>query len=173
VSHRPPLARAVAIGVGATAIMDISGEILRRVTSVAPLDYRLLGRWIGHLRHGRVRHENIHTAQPIAHERPLGWVAHYAIGTGFAAALVLSCPGWAARPRLGPALATGVASTAAPWLLMQPAFGMGIAASNTANPTRARVHSLRTHAIYGSGLYLAALMAVHLRPPTERSDHAR
>jgi Protein of unknown function (DUF2938) len=90
-------------------------------------------------------------------------VAHYAIGTTFATALVLARPAWAAQPTLVPALATGVASTAAPWLLMQPAFGMGIAASRTPNPTTVRLRSLRTHAIYGAGLYLAAITAVRPR----------
>jgi Protein of unknown function (DUF2938) len=167
VSRRQLLARAIAIGIGATAIMDISGEVLRRVTGFAPLDYRLVGRWIGHMRHGRLRHDDIHTAPPIANEPTLGCLAHSAIGTGVATALVAGRPAWAARPTLLPALATGVASSAAPLLLMQPAFGMGIAASKTPNPTRARLQCLRTHAIYGAGLYLTAVMAVLLRSPTD------
>lgn len=112
--------------------------------------------------HGQVRHDAIHAAPPIAHERPLGWVAHYAIGAGFAAALMLARPGWAARPTFGPALAAGVVSAAAPLLIMQPAFGMGVAASRTPSPTRARLACLRTHAIYGAGLYLAALPAARV-----------
>jgi hypothetical protein len=152
-------ARALAIGVGATAIMDLSGEVLRRVSPFAPLDYRLVGRWIGHMRHGRLRHENIAAAPPVTRERPLGWAAHYAIGAGFATALVLARPGWAARPTLGPALATGVVSAAAPLLLMQPAFGMGVAGAKTPDPTRTRLLVLRTHAIFGAGLYLAGRIA--------------
>ena len=163
---RARLVRTVATGIGATAVMDISGEVLRRLTAFAPLDYRLLGRWIGHMRHRQLRHTNIHAAQPIAQERTLGWIAHYAIGTGVATALVLARPVWAIRPTLAPALAAGLASSAGPLLLMQPAFGMGIAASNTPNPTRARLLCLRTHAIYGAGLYLAAVVTVQLRPPT-------
>jgi len=37
---------------------------------------------------------------------------------------------------------------------MQPAFGLGVAAAKTPDPTTARLRSLRTHATYGLGLYL-------------------
>jgi hypothetical protein len=40
---------------------------------------------------------------------------------------------------------------------MQPAMGAGIAAAKSPNPTANRVRNLTTHAIYGLGLYVAAL----------------
>lgn len=51
---------------------------------------------------------------------------------------------------------------ALPFLLMQPALGLGIAAAKTANPARARLHSLITHAIFGLGLYLTARLLAAL-----------
>ncbi|MDP8931791.1 MAG: DUF2938 domain-containing protein [Actinomycetota bacterium] len=136
--------------------MDLAGEALRRATGVEPLDYRLVGRWVGHMSQRRFHHESIHAAEPIPGEGTLGWVAHYSIGTGFAIVLEAVRPGWTAHPRLGPALVTGLLTTAAPWLVMQPAFGMGVAASRTPTPWVARWRSARTHAIYGAGLYLTA-----------------
>jgi hypothetical protein len=47
-------------------------------------------------------------------------------------------------------------TVAAPFFVMQPAFGLGIAASKTPNPTQARLHNLLTHTVYGFGLYLSA-----------------
>jgi hypothetical protein len=44
-----------------------------------------------------------------------------------------------------------------PWLVMQPSFGLGIAASKAPNPTQARLKSLMTHTVFGVGLYLCAL----------------
>jgi Protein of unknown function (DUF2938) len=44
---------------------------------------------------------------------------------------------------------------AAPFLLMQPGMGAGIAASRTPRPAAARLHSLVTHGIFGLGLYAA------------------
>lgn len=154
------LARAALVGVGATAVMDVAGELLRRTTGVPPLDYALLGRWIGHLRGGTYRHEAIGAAAPVPHEREIGWAAHYAIGTGFATAFVALHPGWLDRPTLAPALALGVGTVAAPWFVMQPAFGLGPAASRTPRPTLARARSLRAHAIYGAGIWLSG-KAVH------------
>ncbi|MEW6332336.1 MAG: DUF2938 family protein, partial [Pseudomonadota bacterium] len=42
---------------------------------------------------------------------------------------------------------------AAPFLVMQPGMGAGIAARRTPRPAAARVQSLVTHAIFGLGLY--------------------
>lgn len=41
-------------------------------------------------------------------------------------ALRFARPAWAARPTLVPAIAAGFASSAAPLLLVQPAFRMGV-----------------------------------------------
>jgi hypothetical protein len=158
------IARSAAIGVGATAIMDLGGEVVRRLTGVQPLDYRLLGRWIGHMPQGTLRHKNIRAAEPVPYERELGWAAHYTIGTAFAGLLVATRPTWAGRPTLLPALVTGIATTAAPWFLMQPAFGLGVAASKTPEPAVARMRSLRTHAIYGVGLYVAGSAVALVKP---------
>ncbi len=154
--------RSVALGLGATATMDGGAELVRRTTGVEPLDYRLLARWIGHMGRGRFTHARIAEADPVPGEARLGIVAHYSIGVGFAALLLAWRPEWAERPTLGPAMAMGLGSTAAPWLVMQPAFGLGVAAAKTPDPTVARLRSLRTHATYGLGLYLTgrALKAV-------------
>lgn len=56
----------------------------------------------------------------------------------------------------------GVGTVAAPWLVMQPGLGAGIAASRTPNPAATRIRNLLTHAIYGLGLYLTALVAAAL-----------
>lgn len=108
---------------------------------------------------GRFRHERIATAEPVRGERAIGWTAHYLIGIVFAGALLAICGlAWARQPTLAPALALGIATVAAPFLLMQPGMGAGIAASRTPRPNSARLQSLITHAISGLGLYAAALI---------------
>jgi hypothetical protein len=89
----------------------------------------------------------------------LGWTAHYFIGIAFAA-LVPALYGarWLEHPTPVPALAVGLATVAAPFLLMQPGMGAGIAASRTPNPAAARIHSLVTHTVFGLGLYAGALL---------------
>ena len=71
---------------------------------------------------------------------------------------------WARTPTPGPALLVGVATIAAPFLVLQPGMGAGIAASKTPRPWRARLRSLATHATFGVGLYLAGLVAAALLP---------
>lgn len=151
--------RVIAIGVGATAVMDLWALFLKRVFGIPSLDYAWVGRWIGHFRAGRFAHPNIVQAAAIPGEAAIGWGAHYAIGIVFAALLmVLAGPGWAQSPTLLPALGVGIATVVSPFFLMQPAFGFGIAASRTPRPAVARQRSLMAHVSFGVGLYLSALL---------------
>lgn len=152
------LVRAVVIGIGGAALMDAWGLLARRAFKIQGLDYALLGRWIGHLPRGRFVHDRIAAADPIRGERVIGWAAHYAIGIGFAVPLVLvGGLAWARSPTILPPIAVGLVTILAPWLVMQPAMGAGIAASRTPNPTSARLRNLATHTVYGVGLYLSAV----------------
>jgi hypothetical protein len=95
----------------------------------------------------------------------IGWLAHYSIGVTFAALLLgVSGPGWARNPTLIPALILGIATVAAPWFVLQPAMGAGIASSKTARPLFNSVKSMITHFVFGVGLYLAALATDWLIP---------
>jgi hypothetical protein len=148
----------VILGIGGAALMDLWGVVARRILGVQGLDYALLGRWIAHMPRGRFFHERIAAAEAIRGERVLGWMAHYAIGIGFAAPLVMFWGSeWVRHPTLGPPMLIGMATIAAPWLVMQPAMGAGLAASRTPKPWTARLRNLVTHAVYGLGLYVTAM----------------
>lgn len=151
------LMHAVLIGVGATAVMDAWALLLRGCFGLPSLNYAMVGRWLGHLPSGRFVHQNIAKAAPVAGETAIGWVAHYLIGIVFAA-MLLAAVGveWAHRPSVLPALLFGVLSVVAPFFVLQPGLGAGIAASKTPQPNTARLRSLMTHTVFGIGLYLAA-----------------
>jgi hypothetical protein len=153
----------VLIGVGATAVMDMWTLVRQWLFRIPPADYGMVGRWLGHMARGRFRHERIAAAPPVPGERVIGWAAHYLIGIGFAG-ILLAIVGldWARHPSIGPALAVGIATVAAPFLLMQPGMGAGIAASRTPRPGAARVQSLITHTVFGLGLYAAGWAANRL-----------
>lgn len=150
------VARIGLIGMGATVVMDAWLLLLKQL-NVPTLDLALLGRWVGHWRRGQWAHDSIARAAPVKNEVALGWLAHYATGVAFAALLVgLHGLAWTRNPSLLPALLVGLGTVAVPWLVMQPAMGAGIAAANTPAPAKNRLRSLANHAVFGSGLYLAA-----------------
>jgi hypothetical protein len=153
-------------GVGATAVMDLWAIARKRLLGIAAPNYGLVGRWLGHMPKGRFRHDSIAAAAPVRGERLIGWTAHYLIGISFAAML----PGiwglaWIRHPTIGPALMVGIVTVAAPFLVMQPGMGAGIAASRTPRPAAARAQSLVTHTIFGLGLYAAGWAASFLFTP--------
>ena len=85
------------------------------------------------------------------------------IGVTFANAfIVLAGDNWLQHPTLIPAIAFGVVTVLAPFLIMQPSFGLGFAASKTANPAQARLRSLMNHTAFGAGLYIFGLLVAWL-----------
>ncbi|RWU22860.1 DUF2938 domain-containing protein [Pseudomonas alkylphenolica] len=159
------LLRILFVGMGATLIMDVSAFIQARVFGMASVDYGLVGRWLGHMLKGRFRHASIVTAPRVRNERLVGWVFHYITGSVFAM-MLFGAQGltWFCNPSLMPALMTGAISVVAPFFIMQPAFGFGIAASRTAAPNRARRRSVIAHLTFGVGLFVAGWLLIRLFP---------
>ncbi|WER45488.1 DUF2938 domain-containing protein [Cupriavidus sp. WKF15] len=152
----PEIATIVAIGMGATAFMDVWLTFLKRI-GVPTLNFAFIGRWVGHLFRGRFAHASIGQAQPISGERALGWLTHYAIGIAFAWLLIaIGGASWAHNPTVLPAVLVGMATVAAPLFIMQPAMGAGFAASRTPTPFRNCLRSVANHTVFGFGLYLSA-----------------
>lgn len=146
------------IGIGATAVFDIWLQALKRA-GVPVQNFAMLGRWIGHWKDGQWHHAAISKAPRVEGEAWLGWTAHYAIGIGFASLLVaIGGETWTAAPSIGLAVLVGIATVAAPLLVMQPALGAGIASSKTTAPIRNTLKSLANHTVFGLGLYIAAVV---------------
>lgn len=149
---------AVAVGLGATLVMDLWAVSLKRVFNIPSSSYCLVGRWLRHMADGAFKHPSISAAAEKPAECAIGWIAHYAIGVLFALALVAwVTPQWLRSPTFMPALIFGLATVAFPFFVMHPSFGLGLAASKAPNPTQARLRSLMNHAVFGVGLYVSAL----------------
>lgn len=156
--------RAIAIGIGATLLMDLWNLFLKRALDIPSLNYCLLGRWLSHMPAGTFRHASIGAAQQKPAECTVGWIAHYTIGVVFALGFVLVSSDWLANPTLLPALLYGIGTVVFPFFVMQPALGLGIAGARTPKPTQARLKSLVTHTVFGVGLYVCALGASCVLP---------
>lgn len=156
--------RGTVIGAGATMLMDVWAIVLKQF-GIPSLNFAFLGRWIGHLRRGQWFHESIAKSPSIQHESLIGWCAHYTIGISFAALLLATFGlSWARTPTPFPSLLIGVATVVAPWFILQPALGAGIASRRTPTPCFNAFKSLLTHVVFGIGLYLAARCLAALIP---------
>jgi hypothetical protein len=149
---------AIAVGIGATLLMDLWNLFLKRAFGIPSLNYCLLGRWVSHIPGGTFKHASIAAAPRKPFECAVGWMAHYTIGITLALVLVILTSGeWLARPTLLIALLYGIGTVVFPFFILQPSLGLGIASSRTPKPVQARLKSLGTHTVFGFGLYLGAL----------------
>jgi hypothetical protein len=154
---------ATVVGLGATLFMDLWAVFLKRAFKVSSANYCLVGRWLRHMEGGVFKHPSIAAATKKPVECAVGWIAHYAIGALFALALVaLATPQWLRSPTLMPALVFGVVTVCIPFFVMHPSFGLGLASSKAPNPAQARLRSLMSHAVFGVGLYVSALIVRYL-----------
>ena len=152
------LLKIITIGIGATLILDIWNYLLG-LFNIKSLDYRFVGRWIGNFVNGKFYHSNIMTTSPVQNELFIGWTVHYLIGISFSFVLIIVFGnGWLEKPLLVPAILIGLATVIAPLFIMQPALGFGIASSNLPNPIIRVLKSIITHLVFGTGLYLSALL---------------
>ena len=150
------------IGIGATVIMDLWAVIAKYLLNMPGLNYAMLGRWCGHMLSGRFYHHSIVTSAPVKGEELIGWGMHYATGILLALGCALSFgTQWMMAPALMPALVFGTVTVLLPFLIMQPCFGMGVAAQRTPNPNQARIKSILSHLFFGFGLYLTASIWAH------------
>jgi len=152
------ISKIIAIGIGATIILDTWNYLLS-LLGIKSLDYRFVGRWIGNFVNGKFYHSNIMMTPPVQNELFIGWISHYLIGISFSFVLIMVFGnGWLEKPLLVPAIIIGLATVIAPLFIMQPALGFGIASSNLPNPIVRVLKSIITHLVYGTGLYLSALL---------------
>lgn len=150
---------AIFVGVAATAALDLWTLLRKRIFATPLPNYAMVGRWFAHMPRGRFLHAPITASALAAGELSIGWAAHYAIGIAFAAILpAVWGSAWASHPTLWPALVVGIATVAAPLLIMQPAMGTAKALGSS-QWRRSAMQSLVTHAVFGFGLYGAAWLA--------------
>lgn len=148
------------IGIGATLTFDLWGLFLKYAFQVTPSNLCLVGRWLLYMPDGIFRHSNISSAPQKSTECAVGWIAHYITGIVFAATfLVFTGMDWLQHPTLIPAVIFGALTVSAPFFIMQPAFGLGVATAKTPSPKQARLRSLMNHIVFGFGLYIFGSLA--------------
>ena len=153
------IGRSLAIGIGATALLDLWALFLNRVFGIPLANWAMVGRWFAYLPRGRFVHDTIADTPPVSNELALGWIMHYLIGALFAGiVLLLWGLDWARNPTLLPALIVGVVTVGCGWFILQPGMGFGLAASKRPNANQIRLIGLINHVVFGLSLWLAALL---------------
>lgn len=153
------IGRSLAIGIGATALLDLWALVLNRVFGIPLANWAMVGRWFAYLPRGRFMHDTIADTPPVANELAIGWIMHYLIGALFAAIVIMIWGlDWARNPTLLPALIVGVVTVGCGWFILQPGMGFGLAASKRPNANQVRLIGLINHVVFGLGLWLAALL---------------
>ncbi|MDO6569047.1 DUF2938 domain-containing protein [Alteromonas sp. 1_MG-2023] len=150
---------AVFIGLGATLVLDVWAELMKRTIKSPTTNWCFVGRWFSHMQQGEFKHTSIAAAEQRPFECAIGWIAHYVIGAVYGVLfLLLVSAAWLQQPTVLPALLFGIVTIIFPMFVMQPAFGMGIAAAKAPNPLAARFKTIVNHSIFGLGFYLSALL---------------
>jgi len=143
ISAAEPLFKAVLIGIGGTIFLDLWVLFMARVIGLPATDWAMVGRWFGNMSRGRFVQETMTKAEPVKGELAIGWTAHYAIGIGYGLLLPAFWGyDWIDRPTLLPPMILVWVLLVAPYFMMMPGMGMGIAGSRTPKPSVTRLGSV-------------------------------
>ncbi|MFC3216548.1 DUF2938 family protein [Novosphingobium panipatense] len=151
------IVRAALVGIGGTIILDIYAALVQRFIGTPATNWRMVGRWIGHMPQGQFIQFNLGRAKPVPGEHALGWIFHYVIGVGYGLLLVtIWGTGWLEAPTIVPPLILALTLLVLPYFVMMPGMGMGMAGSRTPKPNVTRLKSVIGHSVFGSGMYFTA-----------------
>ena len=152
------LIKAALIGVGGTIVLDVWALFMAHALKMPASNWPMVGRWIGNMPRGQFVHESMAKARSMNGEAAIGWIAHYVIGIGYGV-LLLAFWGrpWITQPTFLPPMILSWVLLVAPYFIMMPGMGSGIAGSKTPKPNLTRLKSVVGHSIFGLGMYATAL----------------
>ncbi|MUH72244.1 DUF2938 domain-containing protein [Psychrosphaera haliotis] len=151
------------IGIGGTIVLDIYAGLLAKFFKLPATNWLLVGRWIGHMKSGQFCQPALAKADKIPGELAIGWVVHYLIGIAYGLILMVSVnTEWIETPNLLPTLLVSWLGIAAPFFIMMPGMGAGLAGAKTPNPTITRIRSFAGHTVFGLGMFMTATLLNHL-----------
>jgi hypothetical protein len=149
---------AVLVGIGGTVVLDLFSLLMERLAGVPATNWRMVGRWLGHMPRGRFVQPDLKQTDPVPGEHALGWIFHYVIGAGYGLLLVaIWGAGWLQAPGFAPPMVLVLVLLVLPFFVMMPGMGAGIAGARTPNPTVTRLKSVVGHSVFGLGMYATAL----------------
>ncbi|WP_241127557.1 DUF2938 domain-containing protein [Novosphingobium terrae] len=154
---------AVLTGLGGTAVLDLWALALKRLLGVPGVNWALVGRWIATMRQGRFAHISVAALPPAAGEGAIGWIAHYAIGGAYGLPLLgIWGKGWFRHPTVIPPLIVSWVLLVAPYFIMMPGMGWGLAGAKTPRPNVTRLKSVIGHSVFGLGMFATGLMLARI-----------
>lgn len=149
----------ILIGIGATIILDLWALTLNKLFGIPITNWSLVGRWIGHIPKGNLVQKQISKAPKLDYELGLGWLVHYLIGISYIVLLVaFEGTIWLSQPTVFPPLVISWFLLVAPFFIMMPCMGAGVAGANTPSPIKTRLISIAGHTVFGMGIYGSAVI---------------
>jgi hypothetical protein len=140
----------IVVGSIATLVADLWYRLLQAVAGIPRANWGLIGRWVAGFPRGVFVHRPIAAAPKVRGELAIGWTFHYAVGIAYAALyLLIMRSGFGSEPSLLSAVAFGLIVLVAPWLVMQPALGLGFMAARTPKPAAVRALNISVHTWFG------------------------
>ncbi len=152
----------VTVGALATLTMDavfVAGASLggsRFASDKVGLE--LVGRWVGGLARGRLRHEDMAGEPPLRGEAALGLAVHYVTGIALTQAYYVALRRSRRDPGLLSAAAFGAATALLPLLIMYPSWGIGPCGIRSGEAARLVRLMLLGHTAFGAAMGLWTLL---------------
>jgi len=146
------------VGIGGTVALDIWAWIIFKIFGLPATNWTLVGRWVGHMKSKQFIQPNLASTKKVRGELIIGWVVHYIIGMAYGLIILLLWgEQWLDNPTVLAPMLVSWFFLIAPFFIMMPGMGLGIAGAKTPNPILTRIRSFAGHTAFGLGMYATAL----------------
>ena len=154
------IVKGVFAGVLGTLVMDSLNHLFARLGLISKIDVRIIGRMAAGWTRGRFRYSHPGEMEVVPNEIFYGYLAHYAIGVGFAIPFMLGWDLLIGEP-VSPiwTFVYGVTTTAASLFFVYPSMGFGIFGLRSPEGIKSPFSSLANHAFFGVGMAFAVALA--------------
>ena len=143
----------IVAGALGTSVMDFLNYLFSRTGMISKIDVGMIGRMSAGWARGRFTYNDPGEMEPVANEKLLGLLTHYAIGVGLAFVYLVGWVLFVGGPA-SPAWAVvyGFATTAASLFLVYPSMGLGMLGRRSPEGTKAALSPLANHLFFGVGM---------------------
>jgi hypothetical protein len=119
----------------------------------------MVGRWVAHLKSGKVFHDDIAEALAFSYENLVGWIFHYFVGFIYVVIFMLLVgKEWLSELTLLPVWLYAISIILVGRFLLHPGLGLGMALVKTENLFKGRCMGLMTHSVFGLGMWFGAFI---------------
>lgn len=149
-------------GIVGSVFMDMAESQMSKLGISSGVNAAYIGRWVGGVLVGVLKHQDIINTQPVKNEIRIGQIFHFIVGGGVVALfypIFIAVLGFDGEHNyLMSATIFGLLTSVLPWFVLMPSFGWGLFGMKASVKSKPVISPVIAHVFYGFGIGLTFMI---------------